>query len=284
MDLGGLHNLTLSENDKLILFELDPSGKIATLYLNRPEKMNALNWNMFMEISDVVDKISQERGIRLVIIRAKGKHFSSGIDVKLLAGQDPTAPPINFGPAPFRHIMRNQFQPVITKLATLEKPTIAVIDGLCLGSGFELALACDFRYATERSIFQMKEAQLGIIPDLGGTSRLLPLINTSQAKEICLVARKVSATDGYRMGFLNGVAENAINVEKMVQELVKDILTAAPLAYGLGKRVIDKITSQSIAEGLDETAMANSILFNSKDFRRGLAAWMEKKQPNWKGN
>ncbi len=274
----------MTKDTKLVLYEFDEENKIATITLNRPEKRHALNYKIFSELSDILDEISIENKIRVVFIRAVGDHFSSGIDLNLLAGQDPDAPRFSFEPSSFRYMMKNQLQPIFTKLATLEKPTIAIIDGMCLGSGFELVLACDFRYATKTAIFQMKEAQVGIIPDLGGTTRLLPLVNTSHAKEICLAARKISAEDGYRMGFLNGIADDIKSVESLVQSMIQDLTIAAPLAYGMGKHVIDKIEGKSIAEGLDETASANSVLFNTKDFRRGLSAMFEKKPANWKGN
>jgi enoyl-CoA hydratase/carnithine racemase len=272
------------KENQLVLYELDEENGIATITLNRPDKRNALNWKMFARLSDIVDKIIMDQKVRLVLIRAAGGHFSSGIDFNLLVGQDPDAPKYSFEPAPFRYMVKHKLQPIFTKLATLEKPTIAIINGMCLGSGFELILACDFRFATKSAIFQMKESLIGIIPDLGGTTRLLSLVNTSQAKEICLAARAISAADGYRMGFLNGVSDDLEKLELDVQELIKDLLLTAPLAYGLGKKVIEKINGKSIAEGLDETAAANSILINTKDFRRGLSAMMEKKPVKWKGN
>ncbi len=129
----------------------------------------------------------------------------------------------------------------------------------------------------------MKESQIGIIPDLGGTTRLLHLVNTSNAKEICLAARKITADEGFRMGFLNGIADDMSGVDSLVKSLIKDLMLAAPLAYGMGKSVINKIRGKSIAEGLDETAAVNSILFNTRDFRSGLSAMMEKTTPKWKG-
>lgn len=274
--------MTELNEEKLVRYEQDEQG-IATITLNRPSKRNALNWKIFARISDIIDEVSFDQNIRVIIIRAVGEHFSAGIDLKLLAGQDKDAPKYTFEPAPFRYLVKHKLQPIFNKIASLEKPTVAVVDGMCFGSGFELVLACDFRYATKSAVFQLKESQIGLIPDLGGTSRLLRLVNTSHAKEIALAARSISAENGFRMGFLNGLAADKETLEKDVKELVKDLLRAAPLAYGLGKKVIDKIQGKTVDEGLDETAAVNSILFNTKDFRRGLSAMMEKTTPKWKG-
>jgi enoyl-CoA hydratase/carnithine racemase len=274
----------MTEITNLVLYEFDEETRIGTITLNRENKRNALNYKIFSQLSDILDEISVDKNVRVVLIRAAGDHFSAGIDLNLLAGQDPDAPRFSFEPAPFRYMLKHVLQPIFTRLATLEKPTIAIIDGMCLGSGFELVLACDFRYATKSAIFQMKETQVGIIPDLGGISRILPLVNTSHAKEICLAARPITAEDGFRMGFLNGIAEDMDGVQNLVLSLINDLILAAPIAYGMGKQVINKIQGKSIAEGLDESAAANSVLFNTRDFRRGLSAMMEKKTPKWKGN
>ena len=269
--------------DPKVLLEMDDSGQIATLWLNRPEKMNALNWAIFSQLADHLDELSFNKKVRVILVKSKAIVFSAGIDLKFLAGQDPTAPKFDFAGPPFRYGMRTTLQNIFTKIATLEIPVIAVIDGICFGSGFELALACDFRYATTTSTFQMKESHLGIIPDLGGSIRLSRLVNISHSKEICLAGRLVNAIEGYRMGFLNGVTNTSEELDNDVNSLVNSLLCAAPLAVGMGKRMIDALYTESIADGLDREAMVNSVLINTKDFKIGVASFFDKEDPKWRG-
>ncbi|WP_457558625.1 enoyl-CoA hydratase/isomerase family protein [Candidatus Harpocratesius sp.] len=268
----------------LVELEYDESGQIATIWLNRPPKKNALNWEMFTLLSDYLDILSKKSEVRIIYIKSRVKDvFSAGIDVKLLAGLDPNAPKLNLKGAPFRYMMRTQLQGIFSKLVAIEKPTIAVIDGICYGSGFELILACDFRYATSNSVFQMKEAQLGIIPDLGGTTRITRLVNPSFAKEICIAARSITASEAYRMGFVNDIAPSMDELLEKVNRLHEAILKAAPLAVGMGKHLIDNLYGESEEKGLDREAMTNSFLFTTKDHQRAVQAFLSKTKPQWKG-
>lgn len=273
-----------SEIPELVQLEYDESGQTATLWLNRPEKMNALNWKMFSQLSEHLDTLSSDSKLRIIYLRSRAQVFSAGIDVKLLAGLDPEAPKLNLKGKSFRYKMRTVLQGIFTKLRTIEVPIIAVVEGICYGSGFELILACDFIYATDDAVFQMKEAHLGIIPDLGGITRLIHLINPSFVKEICLAARKVSAAEGYRMGFVNDTAPTMEELLQKVKVLHNAILEAAPLAVGMGKRLIDELYGVPESVGLDREAHVNSFLFTTKDHRRAVDAFLDKSKPKWKGN
>ncbi|HMF34768.1 MAG TPA: enoyl-CoA hydratase/isomerase family protein [Candidatus Lokiarchaeia archaeon] len=267
-----------------IIMEKNSTGDIATIWLNRVEKRNALNYALLKELDDALDALSQDAGVRVVLLRAKGQHFSSGIDLSLLAGQDPDAPKITLDPASIRFALSTVLQPIFTKIMMLEKPVIAIVDGMCLGSGFELTLACDFRYATKDAYFQMKEALLGIICDLGGTTRVCRLVNPSVAKEVVIAARKFDGVRAGQVGLVNGVADTLDEAEQMALDLANDLMACAPLAVGMGKRLIDTIWGQPDASGLVQEGNVNSILVNTKDFTRGLAAMMEKSgPPKWKG-
>jgi enoyl-CoA hydratase/carnithine racemase len=273
----------MSTKSDTVLCEIDDSGKIATLWLNRVDKRNALNFELFNCLGEQLDELNQNSDIRVIFIKAKGPHFCSGIDLNLLSGQDPTAPPIILKGPQFRYIVPSVLQPFFTKLTIIEKPIIAVIDGICFGSGFELALACDFRFATEKALFSMPESRLGIIPDLGGTTRLCKLVNVSHAKEIILAAKKVNAVDGYRMGFINETATNMEDLMKKADNLAEELMKSGPLPVGMGKRLIDKIYGQPDPVGLLEEVETQAVLFNSKDFNRAVAAWFDKTTPKWKG-
>lgn len=269
--------------EDIVILEKDETGQIATLWLNREEKRNALNYSIFNKLDEHFTTLSQDATVRVVLLRAKGPHFSSGIDLNTLSGQDPDAPKFNFTGKSLRYLISGVLQPIFTKMRLLELPVIALIHGYCFGAGWELSLAADFRFATEDSIFQMLEARLGLIPDLGGTTRLCRLTNPSYAKDIVCTARRVSAQEGYRIGFLNEIAPNMEELEKKVSIMVEELIKSAPLAVGMGKRLVDDIYGISEKEGLIREGIVNSSLINSKDFARGVSAHMMKKNPKWMG-
>lgn len=264
--------------------EKNSTGEIATIWLNRVEKRNALNYALLKGLNDALDALSQDAEVRVVLLRAKGPHFSGGIDLGMLAGQDPGAPKVSRDPMPVRYVLSTILQPIFTKITMLEKPIIAIIDGICFGSGFELILACDFRFATKDAIFQMREALLGIISDLGGTTRVCRLVNPSVAKEVIIAARKFDGARAAQVGLVNGVADTLDEAERMALDLANDLMACAPMAVGMGKRLIDTIWGQSDASGLVQEGLTNAVLVNTKDFTRGLAAMMDKSgPPKWKG-
>ncbi|MHA1727904.1 MAG: enoyl-CoA hydratase/isomerase family protein [Promethearchaeota archaeon] len=275
----------MTNEDDVVLLEKDETGQIATIWLNRPKKRNAFNWAVFKGIGDKIDEIAQNDKIRVILIRAKGPHFSGGIDVNTLGGNDPDAPKVaGSGDSAFRYRL-SQMQQFFHKVTLIEKPVIAIIQGFCLGAGFEYILSCDFRYAMEDAIFDMAEGKLGILPDLGGTTRLLRLIgNSSYAKEVVIAARRLTGKDGFRMGFVNGISSTKEGLEEQVSALVKDLIRVAPLAVGMGKRLIDSIYGKSEPEGLVSEAKVQSTLIGTEDFRkRGIRSLIERKDPEWEG-
>jgi enoyl-CoA hydratase/carnithine racemase len=269
--------------DDIVMLEKDETGQIATLWLNRTEKLNAINYAMFNKLSEHTDALSQDTEVRVVLLKGKGPHFSSGIDLNTLSGQDPEAPKFKLLGTSLRYLITGLMQPIYQKLSLLEIPIIAVIDGYCFGAGFELTLVADFRFATDSAIFQMVESRLGVIPDLGGTTRLCRLTNPSFAKDVVLSGRRVSAKEGYRMGFLNEIAPNMEELEENVMYLAGELIKAGPLAVGMGKRLVDAVYGVSEADGLIREGLVNSALLTSKDFTRGVSSFFTKKQPKWTG-
>ena len=231
-----------------------------------------------------LDKLSTDNIVRVIILRGKGKHFCSGIDLNLLSGTDPTAPKLNVMGQDFRYMLTTILQPLLAKMTLIEKPIVAVIqEGLCWGSGFELALACDFRITHSQASFQMLESRLGIIPDLGGTTRLLRLVNPSSAKEIVLAARNIDGKRAEKMGFVNYFGKSTEEVEDKTNSLVKDLLLSAPLAVGMGKRLIDMIYGQPESLGLQQEGATNAVLFKTKDFLNAIDSFKKRVPPKWSG-
>ncbi|HEX6383224.1 MAG TPA: enoyl-CoA hydratase/isomerase family protein [Anaerolineae bacterium] len=250
---------------------------IFEIVLNRPDKRNAINVELFEQFDAAVVQANRTPGIRTVLIRGEGKAFSAGIDVSSLLGLAE-----RYGPH-WQQRMRaitDDFQRVLTRLERLELPTIALLHGYCLGLAMELALACDIRIVAEDTLLGLPEARLGIIPDVGGTTRLTRLVGPARAKELIFTGRQFDAAVAEAWGIVNHVVP-AGELMSRAEELAAEINQAAPLAVGMAKRVIDGLAD--IDRGLMLEGWAQSQLFNTEDFLEGAQSFMMKRPPVFKG-
>lgn len=250
---------------------------IFEIVLNRPDKRNAINMDMFAQFDAAVTQANRTPNLRAVVIRGEGKAFSAGIDVSnllMLAEK--------YGLHWQQRMRRitDDFQAVLTRLERLELPTIALLHGFCLGMAMEIALACDVRIAVEGTKLGLPESRLGMIPDVGGTTRLVRLVGPARAKELIFTGRQISAAQAEAWGIVNYVvAEDELRDK--ADALVAEICQAAPLAVGMAKRVIDGLSD--IDRGLQLEGWAQSHLFNTADFMEGAQAFMMKRAPEWQG-
>lgn len=250
---------------------------IFEIILNRPDKRNAMNAELVAGLDTAVQTANRTPGIRAVIIRGEGKAFSAGIDVSTLLGLAQT-----YGPH-WQQRMRSitdDFQAVFTRLERLELPTIALLHGYCLGLAMELALACDIRIAAEGTQMGLPETRLGIIPDVGGTTRLTRLVGAARAKELIFTGRHFDMAYAERWGIVNYVLPEDQLMAK-AEALAAEINQAAPLAVGMAKRVIDGLSD--IDRGLMLEGWAQSQLMSSEDFLEGAQSFMMKRPPQFKG-
>ena len=245
--------------------------------LNRPEKRNAISLELFKAFDDAITAANRTPGIRAVLIRGEGESFSAGIDVSALLGLAQT-----HGPHRQQRMrsITDEFQGVLTRLERLEIPTIALLHGHCLGLAFELALACDLRIAAENTALGLPETLLGIIPDVGGTTRLTRLVGPARAKELIFTGRRLDASTAEKWGIVNYVVPREELTTKG-EALAAEIAQAAPLAVGMAKRVIDGLAD--IDRGLMLEGWAQSQLFATEDFLEGAQAFMTRRPPDFKG-
>lgn len=276
--------IKISEKD-VVLVEENENQTITTIKLNRLEKKNAINWEVLYGLENAIEEAERSK-TRVIILTGATDFFSSGIDLNILAGQDPTSkergPDLNTPPH-FRYYLNTKLHPVLIKIGKIEKPFIARIEGFCFGLGFELALACDFRFAVENARFSMPEVKVGIIPDCSGTTRLTRICGIAHAKDIALTGRIFDGTEAYRMGAVNGIAKNREELDVLVKKYSDELIDSAPLAVGLGKKLIDDIYGQNLEFGLELEGLVNSQLLQSSDFRKGAMARLQKQKPKWKG-
>ena len=260
---------------QLILTERNDD--VFRITLNRPDKRNAINDEMMEALAAAFDQAEAEfnSGARVALLRAEGRAFSSGIDLEQFGTLDEGLRGNLF---PFTA----RYQSVLNKVERSSLPVICVMHGYCLGLALELALACDFRIAAARAKLGLPETRLGIIPDVGGTVRLVNLVGPARAKDLIMTGRNIDAAEALNWGLVDRVFERS-DLEGGVEQLVAELRASAPLAVSYAKRVINDITD--VSQGLQLEAWAQAQLFRTEDFQRAVRAMMEKTYPiEWEGN
>ena len=205
------------------------SGPLATLWLDRPDKRNALDTDLMKELGEALDVIGHTGSIRAVVLRGRGPVFSSGIDHSLLTDVTSATKQSQF--LQFHH----QIQDVFHRMARLSQPVIAAMHGACIGMGLELALAADIRLASEDCALGLPEIAFGLIPDVGGTTRLVRTVGEPRARALILTGRLIRARTAERYGLVHEVATDAAGLERLALEYAEQLATHPATALGLAK-------------------------------------------------
>ena len=246
---------------------------IATVTLNRPEKNNAISMEMRRDFLAIADELYYNDAVRVAIVTGTGKTFSVGADVSTFDA--------DWNTQTFRantRLLTNFFN----DLEGLEKPVIAAINGTCVGGGLELALACDLRVAARSARFGLPENNLGLIPGIGGCSRLVKLVGFGRAKELVLTGAIITADDALHHGLVNRVVEDdALTGE--TRALAERLREKAPQALGVAKRVLQNCVSADLQTGRTIEGFGQSILLKTTDHREGVNAFREKRRPKFEG-
>ncbi|MDE5415674.1 enoyl-CoA hydratase/isomerase family protein [Alkalihalobacterium chitinilyticum] len=242
-------------------------NQIGTITIDSPP-VNALEKQVLEELSVIVNDIAED--VNVVIITGAGnKAFVAGADIK----DFPTLT------AETGVELVKKGQQIFQQIADLEQPVIAAIDGFALGGGLELALACDFRIATSRSQFGLPEVKLGILPGYGGTQRLPRLIGSGKAKQLIFSGEFLSAEEAYKVGIVEEVTENSALDE--ARKWAEKISKRGPLAVRAAKKAVNEGLDQSVEEGLHTEATYFGTLCETEDKNEGVAAFFEKREPNF---
>jgi len=253
--------------------KVDVKDRIATVSLNRPDALNALNSKVLSELECAFYEVQKDNDVGIVILTGVGdKAFVAGADIKEMTGKSP------MDMREFT-VMGHR---VMNLIENLDKVVIAAVNGYALGGGCELALACDIRIASEKAKMGVPEVNLGIFPGFGGTQRLPRLVGRGKACELIFTADMIDANEAHRIGLVNKVVTH----DKLMEEayaLAKKILTKGPVAIRLAKSSINKGLDTTFCAGLAYEIEAVSLTFSTEDKTEGMKAFVEKRKPEFKG-
>jgi enoyl-CoA hydratase len=245
---------------------------VATLTVNRPDKLNALNDATIAELGQAIDEVRGRDDIAGLIVTGAGRAFVAGADISELSSQTPT----------IAKARARAGQDVFRRFETSPKPVIAAVNGFALGGGCELALACHIRIASDKAKFGQPEVKLGTCPGYGGTQRLSRLIGKGRAIQLITTAEMIDAHEAYRIGLVNKVVAPD-DLMKTTLEMMNTILANGPLAVALCIEAVDRGLEMSLDEGLVLEANHFGLLAASEDMTEGMKAFLEKRAPAFKG-
>jgi enoyl-CoA hydratase len=251
---------------------VEKRGAVAILTINRPDKLNALNAKVHEEGIKALDELREDSEVRVLVITGAGeKSFIAGADISEFAGRTPVT-------------QRNTFQQrsLFNAIDTFPKPVIAMVNGFCLGGGNELALACDLRVCSPNAKFSQPEINLGIMPGGGGTQRLTRLIGEGRSMEMMLTGDMIDAETAHKFGLVNHVYDSA-ELGAKTMELANKIAEKAPIALQLCKEAVKFASRSNLDEGLRREVDLFAICFSTEDKAEGVAAFLEKRKPVFKG-
>lgn len=253
--------------------EFSVEDGIATITLNRPEAMNALNRDLIGELEEAVDQIGQDPKVRVVVITGAGeKAFAAGADIYEFKTMN-AVEALNFV---------QQVQRVYNKIERLPQPVLAAVNGYALGGGCELMMACDIIYACEHAKFGLPEINLGLIPGAGGTQRLPRLIGEPRAKEMLFTGEMIDAQEACRIGLVNRVVP-ADELMPEVRKLAERIKSKSSVALRAVKEAVEEGYDLDLVKGLAIEAKLLALCFSTEDKEEGVAAFLEKRKPVFKG-
>lgn len=251
---------------------VEKRGSVATLTINRPDKLNALNSKVHMEGVAALDELKKDESVRVLVVTGAGeKSFIAGADISEFEGKTPVT-------------QRNGFheRTLFNSIDNFPKPVIAMINGFCLGGGCELALACDIRLASENARLGQPEINLGIIPAGGGTQRLTRLVGEGKSMEMILSGDMIDAQTAHNLGLVNHIYAPE-ELEAKTMEMANKIAEKAPIALQMAKEAVKLASRSNLDEGLRREVDLFAICFSTEDKKEGVAAFLEKRKPVFKG-
>jgi len=260
-------------------FAIEKRDQTATLWLNRPEKRNAMGPAFWNELPQAMAELEADSDVRAVVVAGRGKDFTVGLDLKAMGGTLFSEPKGRF--ALLDEIDR--LQRSISAVAQCTKPVIAAVHGYCLGGGIDLITACDMRYAARDTIFSIRETKIAIVADVGTLQRLPAIVGKGHVAELAFTGEDIDAERAEAIHLVNRVLPDAETTIAAAQDVAERIAANSPLAVQGTKRVLEYCEGKSVEDGLQYVATWNAAFLGSDDLREAMAAFAEKRKPKFTG-
>jgi len=252
---------------------LEKDGKIATVYLNRPKSLNAFTSEMSSELLSVLDAIKKDQEVNVVIITGKGKHFCAGGDLQTLNSVA--------GVIAARNLIGTGGE-IVSAIMNLEKPVIAMVNGVAAGAGFSFALACDFIYCSKSASFTQSFTKIGLVPDMCSMFLLPRIVGLHKSKELMFLADPIASDEALKIGIVNTVVEDDDLVQK-TYEFAGKIANAAPIAIGMIKRIVNQSINHNLESLLEIEKDLQALCMQTMDHKEGINAFLQKRKPVFRG-
>lgn len=276
------------------VLSLERQDEIATLWLAREEARNALGADFWRDLPRAMAALGDDPAVRAVVVAARGRDFSVGLDLKTTFAGDGLGGAVG-GPgddrepsmatraaAGRRTILR--LQSSVSSVAACPKPVIAAVHGYCIGGGVDLISACDIRLAASGAVFSVRETRMAMVADLGSLQRLPRILGAGHLAELAFTGKDIDADEAARIGLVNRVLPDADTVVEAARSLAREIAANSPLAVQGTKAVLTAGEGRSVAEGLDYVATWNAGFLSSDDLMEALAAFMQRRRPDFTGH
>ena len=250
--------------------QVEVEGNVGLIQIDRPKALNALNRAVMEELHEALQALEADPQVGAIVITGNERAFAAGADIKEMAEASAV------------EMLENDPIGLWDCVQDIVKPVIAAVSGWCLGGGNELAMACDMIVASETAVFGQPEINLGVIPGAGGTQRLTRAVGKAVAMEMILNDRQLNAEEALQLGLINRVAPVELYLEEALK-LAGEIAARAPVAVRMGKEMVVRAHETLLADGIAEERRNFYFLFSTEDQKEGMQAFMQKRQPDWKG-
>jgi enoyl-CoA hydratase len=257
-------------DEPLVLVERDEGRKVALVRFNRPKQLNALNGQVMDALCEALESLDRDEAVRAIVVTGNDRAFAAGADIGEMAGATPM------------DMLRTNRIAQWDRVRRITKPVIAAVSGWCLGGGCELAMALDMIIASESAKFGQPEIKIGVMPGAGGSQRLPRAIGKSKAMEMILLGEPITAAEAERIGLVSRVVPGEVLVEDALS-LAAEIAKRAPLAVRMAKESVNAAYEMSLTDGLAHERRLFYLLFASEDQKEGMAAFLEKREPDFTG-
>ena len=267
---------------KYTCFDVTVKDHVAHVVMNRPDEFNSMTRLFWKELPEIIKELDKNAAARVILLKGEGKHFNAGMDLANFAPAKKDG--VKKDPARMRETFYHEvleLQDTFTALEECRMPTIASIQGACVGGGIDMVAACDIRYCSSDAFFKIAEVDIGLAADVGTLQRLPTLIPIGVVRELAYTGRKFLPDEARELGFINKVFDSLEDLEAGSLALAQEIASKSPLITRVIKKQINYARDHSVRESLDYHAAWNSSLISGQDMEAAMKAFKEKSQANY---